>query len=84
MRPMMKLLSQLEAVERPTPLARREEGKISAGMAQGTGPQEAPKAVTIVLAWRERDGKGRIHTNHIQKQECHTRPSRPSMRRPIT
>jgi hypothetical protein len=40
----MKLLSQLEEVERPTPFARREEGNISAGIAQGTGPQLAPKA----------------------------------------
>lgn len=66
---MIKLLNQLEQVDRATPLARREDGKISgysivvrflawfclcydffdeinipAGIAQGTGPHEAPKA----------------------------------------
>lgn len=66
MSPMMKLLSQLEAVERPTPLARREEGKISAGMAQGTGPHEAPKAWRglVRLRWKMEDGRG-IRTNHV-------------------
>lgn len=34
----------LEHVEMETPLARSEEGKISAGIAQGTGPQLAPNA----------------------------------------
>jgi len=32
MRPITKLLSQLEQVERATPLARSEEGKISVGL----------------------------------------------------
>jgi hypothetical protein len=40
---MMKLLNQLEQVDRATPLALREDGKISDGIAQGTGPQVAPK-----------------------------------------
>ena len=57
----MKLLSQFEHVDKATPFARRDEGKISAGLlaavnisglqgklpdgiAQGTGPQLAPKA----------------------------------------
>lgn len=35
----------LEQVEMETPLARRDEGKISAGIAQGTGPQLAPNAI---------------------------------------
>lgn len=34
----------LEHVEMATPLARSDDGKISAGMAQGTGPQLAPNA----------------------------------------
>lgn len=39
---MMKLKNQFEAVERPTPFARSEEGNISEGIAHGTGPHEAP------------------------------------------
>ena len=43
MRPMMKLLSQFEQVANATPFALREDGNISEGTAQGTGPHEAPK-----------------------------------------
>lgn len=35
---MMKLLSQLLAVDQATPLARMGDGKISAGIAHGSGP----------------------------------------------
>jgi hypothetical protein len=42
MRPTMKLFSQLDIVEYAIPFARSEEGKISAGIAQGIGPHEAP------------------------------------------
>ena len=35
MSPIMKLLNQFEKVLRATPLALREDGKISPGMAQG-------------------------------------------------
>jgi hypothetical protein len=41
----IKLLNQFEQVERATPLARREEGKISEGKAHGTGPHDAPKEI---------------------------------------
>ena len=41
--PIIKLLSQFELVERATPFALKELGKISEGMAHGTGPQLAPK-----------------------------------------
>lgn len=34
---MMKLLNQLEHVDRATPFARRLDGKISEGIAHGTG-----------------------------------------------
>ena len=40
---MIKLLNQFEHVESATPLARRDDGNISEGIAQGTGPQLAPK-----------------------------------------
>lgn len=40
---MMKLLNQLEHVDSATPFALRLLGKISDGMAHGTGPQVAPK-----------------------------------------
>ena len=43
--PIMKLLNQFEHVERATPFARRLEGNISDGIAQGTGPQDAPKEI---------------------------------------
>lgn len=39
----MKLFSQFEQVLNATPLARRLEGKISDGIAQGTGPHVLPK-----------------------------------------
>lgn len=39
----MKLLNQFEQVDSATPFARKEDGKISEGIAQGTGPQVAPK-----------------------------------------
>lgn len=39
---MMKLFSQFDPVLIETPFARSEDGKISAGIAHGTGPQEAP------------------------------------------
>jgi hypothetical protein len=41
-RTMRKLLNQLEQVESATPFALRELGKISDGMAHGTGPHVAP------------------------------------------
>lgn len=41
---MMKLLPQLDIVLKAQPFARREDGKISAGIAHGVGPQVAPKA----------------------------------------
>lgn len=41
MRPMMKLLPQLDMVAWAQPFARIEEGKTSAGMAHGMGPQVA-------------------------------------------
>jgi hypothetical protein len=40
---MMKLLPQLDIVPKAHPLARSEDGKISAGIAQGIGPQVPPK-----------------------------------------
>lgn len=40
---MTKLLNQFEHVDSATPFARKEDGKISEGIAQGTGPQVAPK-----------------------------------------
>ena len=39
----MKLLNQLEHVDKATPFARRDDGKISDGIAHGTGPHVAPK-----------------------------------------
>ncbi len=42
-RTMMKLLNQLEQVDKATPFAPRLDGNISEGSAQGTGPQDAPK-----------------------------------------
>ena len=42
---MMKLFSQLEHVDRATPLARSEDGKISDGIAQGMGPHVAPNEI---------------------------------------
>lgn len=39
----MKLLNQFEHVESATPFALNEDGKISEGIAHGTGPQVAPK-----------------------------------------
>jgi hypothetical protein len=38
---MMKLLNQFEQVDSATPLARSEDGKISLGIAHGTGPHDA-------------------------------------------
>ena len=40
---MIKLLPQFDIVLKAQPLARSDEGKISAGMAHGIGPQVAPK-----------------------------------------
>lgn len=41
--PMMKLASHMTAVARPTPFARRELGKISAGSVHANGPYEQAK-----------------------------------------
>lgn len=40
---MMKLLPQFDIVLKAQPFALNEEGKISAGIAHGIGPQVAPK-----------------------------------------
>ena len=40
---MIKLFNQFEHVDSATPFARRLDGKISEGIAQGTGPQVLPK-----------------------------------------
>lgn len=42
--PMRRTYNQLEQTDNATPFARSELGKISEGMAQGTGPQVAPNA----------------------------------------
>ena len=42
MSPMMKLLPQFDMVPCAQPFARMEDGKTSAGMAHGIGPQVAP------------------------------------------
>ncbi len=46
----MKFISQFVEVASATPFALNEEGKISAGIAHGTGPQDAPNAINPVSA----------------------------------
>ncbi len=55
-------------VARATPFALNEEGKISAGMAHGTGPQDAPKAIDPISALLQGNSEVRkAPTQHVKE-----------------
>jgi hypothetical protein len=70
---MMKLLNQLEQVERATPLALSDDGKISDGIAHGT---ENVK-LAIIFGWQKNLtwAPCRTEAEHIEEKEGHGDPS---------
>lgn len=74
MRPMMKLLPQFDMVAWAQPLARIEEGKTSAGMAHGMGPQVAMKGQPESIVARHRV-RLTSECEHEKEQESSRNPA---------